>query len=171
MLKYNKTGLRITRLQIFSKIWSLVNNSLIQVPFVHGWHILLWFSMAHYISFLPNQFWVRYRFPFTFLCFLPLNHLALIKARELDYIYLWVSEIFRPPTLMQWYDNAIFYSNTNEHALGHRHRNRYHGRLCLIYHQNDCGDDNLMRAHFHLNKNSVIISFALAYEFRRLITL
>ena len=37
-------------------------------------------------------------------------------------------------------------------------------------HDNNCGD-NLMHAYLHLNKkNSVIVSFALAYEFRRLIT-
>ena len=27
------------------------------------------------------------------------------------------------------YDNTIFYSNANEHALGYHHRNCFHGRF------------------------------------------
>ena len=38
------------------------------------------------------------------------------------------------------YDNGIFYSNANEHALGFRHRNYYHGDYDQICHDNDCGD-------------------------------
>ena len=42
----------------------------------------------------------------------------------------------------------------------------------IICHDLDCGDNTLMHAHLHLNeKKSVIILFALAYEFRNLTNL
>ena len=38
-------------------------------PFAHMWHILLWLYATHHISFRPNQFLVKYRFPFPILRF------------------------------------------------------------------------------------------------------
>ena len=37
--------------------------------FAHMWHIKLWSSAAHQVSFLLNQFSIQYRFPFPMLCF------------------------------------------------------------------------------------------------------
>ena len=54
------------------------------------WHILLLLlsSDAHHISFLLNQFSVKYRFPFPILHFVPQNHLALLKDRFLKKMLL-----------------------------------------------------------------------------------
>ena len=38
-------------------------------PFAHMWYILLWISAAHNISFLLNQFSVKYGFPFPICVF------------------------------------------------------------------------------------------------------
>ena len=35
--------------------------------FAYMWHILLWLSATHHISFLLNRFTVEYRFPFPIL--------------------------------------------------------------------------------------------------------
>ena len=50
--------------------------------------MLFWLSYAHHISFLLNQFLVKYRFPFPILRFLPQNHLALLKDRFLKKMLL-----------------------------------------------------------------------------------
>ena len=47
------------------------------------WHIPLWFSDAHHISFLLYQFSLKYGFPFRILRFSPPNHLALLKDQFL----------------------------------------------------------------------------------------
>ena len=52
------------------------------------WHILLWLSDAHCISFLLNRLSVKHRFPFSILRFLPQNHLALLKDRFLKKMLL-----------------------------------------------------------------------------------
>ena len=46
-------------------------------------HIIVIIWHTHHISFLRNQFSVKYRFPFPILRFLPQNHLALLKNRYL----------------------------------------------------------------------------------------
>ena len=56
--------------------------------FAHMWHILLWLSNAHHISFLLNRFSVKYRFTFPILRFLPQNNLALLKDRFLKKMIL-----------------------------------------------------------------------------------
>ena len=56
--------------------------------FVHMWHMLLWLSDAHHISFLLNRFSVKYRFLFPILRFLPQNHLTLLKDRFLKKLLL-----------------------------------------------------------------------------------
>ena len=52
------------------------------------WHISLWLSDAHHISFLLNQFSVKYTFSFPILHFLPQNHLVLLKDRFLKKMVL-----------------------------------------------------------------------------------
>ena len=52
------------------------------------WHIELWLSAAHHISFPLNWFSVKYGFPFPILRFLLLNHLALLKDRFLKKMLL-----------------------------------------------------------------------------------
>ena len=52
------------------------------------WHVLLWLSDAHHISFLPIGFSVEYGFPFPSFRFLPQNHLTLLKDRFLKKMLL-----------------------------------------------------------------------------------
>ena len=50
------------------------------------------------------------------------------------------------------YDNAIFYSNANEHALSYCHTIVIMADFTKICHNDVCGDDNLMHAHLHLKR-------------------
>ena len=58
--------------------------------FAHMWHMLLWLSDAHHISFLLDRFSVRYRFPFPILRFFyrKFTSRALLKDRFLKKMLL-----------------------------------------------------------------------------------
>ena len=56
--------------------------------FAHMWHTIIVIIWRTPLSFQLNRFSVKYRFPFPILCFLPQNHLALLKDRFLKKMLL-----------------------------------------------------------------------------------